>query len=348
VSGTPLVSGICPVYNCEKYVERAIKSVVEQEYPNWELLLIDDGSADNSWGRIKEWSKSDNRIVALHHPQHANLGVSATRNLGISRAHGEFLAFLDADDEWLPHKLARQVEVMTRHPDVGLVYGQALCVDENSKPLTMPRSIWKLEGVIGSGLEERPVWAYRHIVVDGVVFPPSPTVLARTNLVKECGGFRLGLGHQIEDYLLWTELSRLAPFYYMPTTLAFYRIGTRSWTSLQTVPSKREADWEYIMTLAKAFGGADSALSRRAARMISGLFFPGEAERAKRFEMVASALRRVLADPHFGSSGKLSVLLHLTVETLPAALMKASRHRLESWLSVRTRRIPAEDTVKRV
>jgi glycosyltransferase involved in cell wall biosynthesis len=347
VTGSPLVSGICPVYNCEKFVERAIKSVVEQEYSNWELLLIDDGSADNSWGIIKEWSKSDNRIIALHHPQHANLGVSATRNFGISRAHGEFLAFLDADDEWLPHKLERQVEVVTRHPEVGFVYGQALCIDEAGNPLTTPRSVWSLEGVIGGGFDARPVWAYRHIVANQGFFPPCPTVLARTNLVRKCGGFRLGLRHQIEDYLLWTELLRLAPAYYLPKTLALYRIGARSWTSRQTVPSRREADWEYIMTLAQAFGGADSALSRRAARMIGSLLFSSGVVWSRRLGNSAAALRRVIADTHFGFSGKLSVLLNLAAVEIPLELLAALRHRARPLLGMRARRIQAGDAVER-
>ncbi len=344
VPPTPLVSVICPVYNCEAYVEHAVRSVLDQGYPDWELLLIDDGSSDTSWSRIKELSNSDTRIVPLHHLQHANHGVSVTRNLGISRAKGEYLAFLDADDVWLPHRLERQIETVTRHPEVGFVYGQALCIDEAGKPLSTPRSVWGLEGVVGGGFEGRPVWAYQHIVAGRGFFPPCPTILARTDLVRKCGGFRLGLRHQVEDYLLWTELLRLAPVYYIPSTLALYRIGAQSWTSRQTISSRRDAEWEYVMTLARMSGGADGAISRRVASMTGSLFFSAGVGWSQRFGSGASALRRVMADPHFGFSGKLSVLLSLASREIPSQLMAAARHRARPLLSTKARRIPAEDT----
>ena len=344
---TPLVSVICPVYNCEVFVEQAVRSVIDQGYPNWELLLIDDGSSDNSWSRVKELEQSDKRIFAMHHLQHANRGVSASRNLGISRAKGEYLAFLDADDVWLPHKLERQIEIVTAHPEVGFVYGQALCIDEAGKPLSTPRSAWGLEGVIGGGIEAHPVWAYEHIVAGRGFFPPTPTVLTRTDLVRTCGGFRLGLRHQVEDYLLWTELLKLTQAFYIPETLASYRVGAQSWTSRQTVVSRRDAEWEYVMTLARVSGAADSAISRRAARMISSLLFSSGVEWSKRVGDGASALRRVIADPHFGFSGKLSVLLKLASEEIPSELIAALRHRARPLLGMKPRRIPAEDTVER-
>ena len=330
--GSPLVSILCPVYNCERYLDKAVRSVLAQEYPYWELLLCDDASVDSSWGRIQEWSRSDERIIALHHPQHVNLGLGTTRNLGVSRAKGEYFACLDPDDEWLPHKLIRQIDVMSTHPDVGLVYGQALCVDENSEPLTAPRSVWRLMGVVGDGFADQPIWAYDYLVANQGVFAPCPTVMVRGDLARKCGGFQAGMRHMLEDRLLWTRISRLAPVYFIPEVLALYRITADNWTSRQTDSSRGDAEWEYLMTLARVLGGADSAMSRRAVQMINGLIFSRKAERARRFEMVASALHRVLADACFGFSGKLSVLLRLTLEALPLELTRAFRHRARSLL----------------
>ncbi|HTW92747.1 MAG TPA: glycosyltransferase family 2 protein [bacterium] len=343
----PLVSVICPVYNCEMYVEQAVRSVVDQTYQNWELLLIDDGSSDSSWNTIERLANSDKRICALHHERHANLGVSATRNLGIARASGDYLAFLDADDVWLPGKLERQIDVVTRYPQVGFVYGQALCIDEAGRPLSEPRSAWSLEGVIGGGFEERPVWAYRHIVAGRGFFPPCSTILARTDLVRRCGGFILALRHQVEDYVLWTELLKLAPAFYVPLTLAMYRVGAQSWTARQTVSSRRDAEWEYVRTLAKVFGRADGPISRRAARMVSDILFSGGAERSGRLARGARSLGGVMVDRHFGFSGKLSVLGYLATEGIPLELMAALRHRTRSLFGSKARRTAVADTVDR-
>lgn len=104
-----LVSIVMPAYNCEKYVVEAINSVLAQTYKNWELLVLDDGSKDNTSQIIEGFSQKDYRIKAL--PNEKNMGVSATRNRGIELASGDWIAFLDSDDMWEPVKLEKQFEV---------------------------------------------------------------------------------------------------------------------------------------------------------------------------------------------------------------------------------------------
>lgn len=337
----PLVSILCPVFNCERFLDRAVESVLRQEYSNWELLLADDGSTDSSWVRILEWSKKDRRIIALHHPQHVNLGLGATRNLGMSRANGEYLACLDPDDEWLPHKLARQIDVVRRYSDAGLVYSRALCVDENSRPLTAPRSLWSLMGEVGDGDAGRPSWVYERLVANQGVFAPCPTVLVRADLARTCGGFRPGMRHMVEDRLLWTMVARLAPVYFIPEVLALWRLSADNWTCSQTSKSRQDAEWEYLLTLSMMSGGADAAMAERGARLIEGLYLSREAGRAGRFAPAASALYRVLAGSYFGLSGKVSLLLRLTTEILPADLALSLRHRLvkDGWRT--NRKLPS-------
>ncbi|WKV07997.1 glycosyltransferase family 2 protein [Thermoanaerobacterium sp. CMT5567-10] len=103
-----LVSIIMPTYNCEKYIEQAINSVINQTYKEWELLVIDDGSEDNTVEIIKELSKKDSRIRFVKNEK--NQGVSATRNIGISLANGNWIAFLDSDDMWDKTKLEKQMK----------------------------------------------------------------------------------------------------------------------------------------------------------------------------------------------------------------------------------------------
>jgi len=127
VSAPPLVSVVAIFLNGERFLDEAIQSVIAQTYPHWELLLIDDGSTDGSSALARRWAEREpHRVRYLEHPGHRNHGMSASRNLGLHHARGEYLALLDADDVWLPGKLARQVEILEAHPGVGLLFGAPL------------------------------------------------------------------------------------------------------------------------------------------------------------------------------------------------------------------------------
>ena len=118
----PLVSVIIAFLNEEKFLKEAVNSVLEQDYANWELLLVDDGSTNNSTAIAKAFAqKFPNRIFYLEHENHANKGVCASRNKGVAAARGELLAFLDADDVWLPGKLTEQVAVFLQYPEIDMV-----------------------------------------------------------------------------------------------------------------------------------------------------------------------------------------------------------------------------------
>jgi glycosyltransferase involved in cell wall biosynthesis len=120
----PHVSVITIFFNAERFIEEAIESVLAQTYANWELLLVDDGSADASSGIARRFAtRQPEKVRYLEHDGHKNRGMSAARNLGISHSQGKYIAFLDADDVWLPEKLERQVAILESQPKVAMVYG---------------------------------------------------------------------------------------------------------------------------------------------------------------------------------------------------------------------------------
>jgi len=121
-----LVSVILNFLNAEPFIEEAINSVRAQSYPHWELLLIDDGSTDGSTRIAEDHAARDpSRIQLLHFPHRENRGASAARNLGITSARGELIAFLDADDDWRPTRLERGVSLLRQHPQAAMVYGES-------------------------------------------------------------------------------------------------------------------------------------------------------------------------------------------------------------------------------
>ncbi len=119
-----LVSISIPFYNRELYLSEAVESVLAQTYARWELFLVDDGSTDRSTEIARSYAERfPEKIYYLQHPGHANCGVTRTRNLGASQSRGEYLAFLDSDDAFLPHKLEHQVAIMEAYPEAGLICG---------------------------------------------------------------------------------------------------------------------------------------------------------------------------------------------------------------------------------
>lgn len=125
----PKISIVTPAYNCEKYLEEAVNSVLAQSFEDWELLIIDDCSKDATWLRMQTLAKQDNRIRIFQNRH--NSGSAATRNNGIRQAKGEWIAFLDSDDLWRPEKLERQMSVLRKHPDASFLFtGSAFIEDD--------------------------------------------------------------------------------------------------------------------------------------------------------------------------------------------------------------------------
>ena len=115
----PLVSAVVIFLDERPFLAEAIESVKAQTYGNWELLLVDDGSTDGSSEVASQAAAAaSGRVRYLQHAGHRNLGMSASRNLGIEQARGEYVAFLDGDDVWLPEKLERQVALLEARPEI--------------------------------------------------------------------------------------------------------------------------------------------------------------------------------------------------------------------------------------
>ncbi len=113
----PIISTIIPVYNGSRYIAQAIESILEQDYPNTEIIVIDDGSTDDTASIVKQF----NAPVCYFYQK--NAGIAATMNHGIKRAKGVFFSFLDSDDYWLPGKTSKQLEVLRQNPDIDMVFG---------------------------------------------------------------------------------------------------------------------------------------------------------------------------------------------------------------------------------
>ena len=131
INNSSLVSIIVPVYNAEKFIKDTIKTVIDQTYENWELLLVNDCSTDKSVEIIKDYQQKDKRIKLFSNPK--NSGAAVSRNKGIRESRGRYIAFLDADDLWEPKKLEKQVAFM-QEKDCAFSFTGYEFADENGTP----------------------------------------------------------------------------------------------------------------------------------------------------------------------------------------------------------------------
>ena len=134
MNAVPSVSVVIPSYNCAGYLARALDSVLSQDYPaeRVEVVVVDDGSRDDSPAIVRAYAERNPRVHLL---QQANAGPAAARNRAIGASHGELVAFLDADDRWLPGKLTAQVALYSADPALGLIYCGCRFVDSSGRPV---------------------------------------------------------------------------------------------------------------------------------------------------------------------------------------------------------------------
>lgn len=216
------ISVIIPCYNAERYIGATIDSVLAQGLDDLEIIVVDDGSKDGSIALVRDCFPTV-RVVAQ-----ANGGVASARNNGIACARGRWVAFVDADDIWLPGKLQAQFAAMAASPACRMSY-TAWKVWDCDEPTPSAAFLAELEisAADPARWDGASGWIYPQLLLDCVVW--TSTVLVERALLAETGGFdpALRIG---EDYDLWLRASRLTPIVRVARPLALYRMHPASIT----------------------------------------------------------------------------------------------------------------------
>lgn len=206
-SAPPLVSAVIIFLNGERFIGEAIESVLAQAYANWELLLVDDGSTDGATAIARSYAERfPDRVRYLEHDGHANRGMSASRNLGIRHARGEFIAFLDADDVWLPNKLADQVPMLVSRPQVAMLYGRThIWFGWTGEPADAARDyVTQFNGLTGRVVDGRELLATFLGSEDHL--PCTCSVLVRKDAAERAGLFEESFRTTYEDMAFYAKL----------------------------------------------------------------------------------------------------------------------------------------------
>ncbi len=207
----PKVSVVISAYNSAKYIRATVESVLAQTFKDYELIVVDDGSTDETGQILHEY---EGRLSYIYQE---NKKYSGARNTGIRAASGEYIAFLDSDDLWRPEKLEHQVAVMDRHPHVTLAYCQAVYIDPQGNPTQ-----FQGQGVKGASGSAPLIFDPLPELFFGTMVTTS-TAMVRRSTLQEVGPFDDAHIHG-EDWELWVRLASKGPFAYLPEPLAQYRI----------------------------------------------------------------------------------------------------------------------------
>jgi len=224
IASAPKFSVIIPTFNRASLVLDAIESVLAQSYSNFEIILVDDGSTDDTLQRLRRIT--DRRLTVVTVP-HA--GVSAARNAGLAMASGALISFLDSDDLWMPDKLASEVDFLIRHPEVGVVFGDLEKYEGARHIASFMRTTdvfsKRLSSARTNGFILRPREMYLDLLQEVAVKTPAMTV--RRDVLEAVGGFN-ELWTSSEDWELLLRLARVTSFGYIDRPLAVIRISPDS------------------------------------------------------------------------------------------------------------------------
>ncbi|CAN5396842.1 hypothetical protein BH11PSE9_BH11PSE9_01580 [soil metagenome] len=306
---TDKISVVIPCFNAARYVVAAVSSVLAQVWPELEIIVVDDGSSDASAEAVRSAfpSAAFPSVTVLQQP---NQGVAAARNFGIRHATGEWVAFLDADDIWLPGKLQAQIDLLQGHPSARMAYS-AWQVWQSEEPAPQRPDEWLALPADEARWAGPSGWIYPQLLLDCEVW--TSTVIARRSLFDEIGVFdtTLRVG---EDYDLWLRASRVTPILRVPRPLALYRQHATSITRgappdnyRGIVVSRALAKWGYAQEQVHADRSqVDRALAKSWSDYAAANLEAGHLARAR--HGVMSSLR---ADPTHAGAWKALVRMAL-------------------------------------
>lgn len=281
MSDSVRVSIVLPFFNSSRFMRECIDAVFAQTYTDWELVLVDDGSSDVSSTIAREYvARMPGRVRCIEHPGRENRGISASRNLGVRHARGEFIAELDADDVWLPGKLARLVPVMEAHPDVGMVYGNSLWwYGWTGEPADAARDYLPIMEPTDGPADGSEVLLRQ---LRGKTASPCPcAVLLRKSLVEQVGGSEVQFRGTHEDIVLYAKLLLSAPVIVLDGWWDRYRCYSSPGTSVTeiaiqqgTVTGTHQRYLRWLEEFLVDHGFADRPHRRLVRRSLNRLRYP--------------------------------------------------------------------------
>lgn len=322
------VSIITASYNYANYIDEAINSIRAQTHTNWELLVVDDGSEDNSIEVIMEYVKRDSRVRLIQHPDRKNHGLAATVELGVQEARYPVVAFLESDDVWKPQSLEKRLEVM-QTTGSGAVF--SMCEPFGDAAERFP-AIHGYLGMIDDRMKfiESPLHFLSILLTENNFLPTFSVVMVRTELLRKCS-FATPDAPWL-DYWLWPQVAQMAPISYCPEALTLWRIHGKSYNTSNQGASEgsrlrnfrkklrlqvarnalRQGEWGKALYVFGVYTNTAS-LKRKFKKMLR--LCKAAADRQRR-PLLQETLTRFLDDPFFAINLWQKPVVQTVVETV--------------------------------
>lgn len=302
------VSVLMPVYNAGKYLRAAIESILNQTFEDFEFLIIDDGSTDNSAAIIASYK--DPRICFYRNKE--NIGISPTLNKGIQLATTEMIARMDADDISYPERLKRQLDYLQAHPDCAMVASQARVISEEGKFIRLDKL--------------KPEHYYYNLTFICWVY--HPTVMYRKTVVKEVNMYTEIYS---EDFELFWQISRRYKIYTLPEVLLDYRETARSLHQVTKRKEYEQAQQEQVLRNLRYFAGNDYYIPLRYIECFRHNFLPLLAE--QKVSEVIACIKELDFINH-------CILFKENVNHNPQAIKKAAEYKRAYVISFYLKHLP--------
>lgn len=259
-STVPRVSAIIIVLNGETFLEEAVSSIQSQSFRDWELLIVDDGSSDQTPSIAASLAAADPRIRVLGHAGGGTRGMSASRNLGLQGASGAYVAFLDADDVWLPRKLAEQADVLDHYPSAGMVYGRTLIWNSWSGGQDFLYDLG-----VEPGRLYHPPRLFMQLLQNRCQSPTTCNAMVRRQAAIAVGGFDNKFRSMFEDQVFFAKLLAIYPTYVSDRLWAKYRQHPRSSSAVSDARETRNLHLRYLRSVRRFLVARGRRLSKERA-----------------------------------------------------------------------------------
>jgi len=225
------ISVIIASYNYSQYIGEAIESVINQVYSDWELIIVDDGSSDNSVGIIKSYCENDNRIKLFQHENGENKGLKETLLLGLKNATGERIAFLESDDVFELDNLLRKVEIAQTNPSAKLIFNKVKFLCEDKKTEKRTKAFINTQKKLSQ--MDYPKNMFYDFYINNMILTFS-SVMVEANTIKN-SDYNTPVDTFL-DWWLWIHLAYKNDFYYIDEELTSWRLHPKSYVKRSKKP----------------------------------------------------------------------------------------------------------------
>ena len=232
------ISIITTSYNYEEYIKETIESVLSQTYTNWEMIIVDDGSKDNSINIIKEYCQKDKRIKLYQHENGENKGIVESVKLGVKKSTTDWIVFLESDDTICPEYLETKLKIIDKHPDVKFIFNDVNMFGDRSRIQEYKKHFIIAKGILSQ--YSYPTNLIKYFIRINIV-PTFSVVMLKKEILKDID-YNVKF-KPILDWYLWAQLAVDNNFYYVDKKLTNWRMHNNSYILTKATP-KEELNWQ--------------------------------------------------------------------------------------------------------